>query len=91
VRMALGAQRADVLSMTMRHGLKLTLLGVGIGMIGAYGLTRLIASAIYWMRPTDPLAFTAIPLLLASVALLATYLPAQRATQVDPMVALRHE
>ena len=91
VRMALGAQRADVLAMTMRHGLKLTLLGVGIGVAGAYGITRLIASAIYWIHPTDPLAFTAIPLLLASVALLATYLPAQRATQVDPMVALRHE
>jgi len=91
IRVALGATRRHVLTMTLRQGLKLTLIGVGIGVIGAYGLARLISSAAFWMRPTDPLTFTAIPLLLALVAMLAAWLPARHAMRVDPMVALRHE
>jgi putative ABC transport system permease protein len=91
VRVAFGATRRDVLAMTLGQGLKLTLIGVAIGVTGAYGLARLISSAVFWVRPTDPLAFTAIPLLLALVAMLAVWLPALHATRVDPMVALRHE
>jgi putative ABC transport system permease protein len=90
IRLALGAAHADVLRMVLRHGLKLTLLGVAIGLAAALGVTRLIASLLY-VGPTDGLTFTAISVLLAAVAMLASLLPARRAARVDPLVALRQE
>ena len=89
-RMALGAAHADVLRMVLRHGLRLTLLGVAIGLAAAFGVTRLIASLLF-VSPTDALTFTAISALLAAVAMLASLLPARRAARVDPLVALRQE
>ena len=90
IRMALGAAHADVLRMVMRHGLKLTVLGVAAGLAAAFGVTRLIASLLY-VSPTDGVTFAAISVLLAAVAMLASLLPARRATRVDPLVALRQE
>jgi len=91
VRMALGAARRNVLSMVMRQGLLLVGAGVVIGMAGAFGLTRLIASQLYAVRPSDPATFTLVALVLVAVAALATLIPAMRATRVDPVVALRDE
>jgi putative ABC transport system permease protein len=90
IRMALGAAHAEVLRMVLRHGLKLTILGVGLGLAAAFGATRLIASLLF-VSPTDGLTFVAISALLAAVALLASLLPARRAARVDPLVALRRE
>jgi putative ABC transport system permease protein len=89
--MALGAQRFNVLMLVIGRGLMLTVLGVAIGMAGAFGLTRLIASLLFGVTATDPLTFIGVPALLITVTLLACYLPARRATRVDPMVALRCE
>jgi putative ABC transport system permease protein len=91
IRMALGAHRGDVLKLVMKRGLVLALIGVAIGVAVALGLTRLIASELYGVTPTDPVTFTAVALVLVGVALLASYIPARRATKVDPLVALRHE
>src|SRR5262245_20901896 len=91
VRMALGAGRGDVLRMMLKQGLLLTGLGLAIGSVAAVSLTRLIKTLLYGVGPTDPLTFVAVALLLASVAFLACYIPARRATIVDPMVALRYE
>jgi putative ABC transport system permease protein len=91
IRMALGAQPADVLSLTVREGLKYVAVGLAIGFIAALALTRLISSMLYSVSPTDPLTFAAVSLLLTAVALLASYIPARRATKVDPMVALKYE
>jgi putative ABC transport system permease protein len=91
MRMALGAERKDVLRLVLGKGCKLTMVGVTVGMTGALGLTRYLAGLLYGVKPTDPLTFAAVALLLAAVALLASYLPARRAAKVDPMVALRHE
>ena len=91
VRMALGAKRKDVLRLVVGQGFKLALIGVAVGLGGALGLTRFLSSLLYDVRPTDPLTFGAVSFLLIAVALLASYIPARRATKVDPMVALRHE
>ncbi|MHB8654162.1 MAG: ADOP family duplicated permease [Terriglobia bacterium] len=91
IRMALGAQRADVIRLVVGQGLKLTLVGVVIGIIGALALSRFLTSLLYGVKPTDSLTFIAVSLILLGVALLASYIPARSATKVDPMVALRYE
>ena len=91
LRMALGAQPVDIRRLILGQGMRLTLLGVLIGAIGAALAARLIASLLFGVHPTDPLVFTAVPLILGVVALLASYIPARRAMQVDPMIAIRSE
>jgi putative ABC transport system permease protein len=91
IRMALGAQARDVLTLILAQGLKLALLGVGLGLMAAFALTRWMESLLFGVRPTDPLTFSVIAVALLLVALFACWLPARRATKVDPLIALRHE
>jgi putative ABC transport system permease protein len=91
IRMALGAQRASVRSMILGHTLRLTLLGVGFGLAGAFVLMRFLSSLLFGVGTYDALTFLSVPLLLAAVAMAASYAPARRALRVDPLVALRYE
>jgi putative ABC transport system permease protein len=91
IRMALGAQRSGVFGMVLGQGARLAGLGIAIGLVFALAVTRLMAGFLYGVRPTDPLTFAGVSLLLLGIALLACYLPARRATRVDPMVALKYE
>jgi predicted permease len=91
IRVALGVQKRDVLRLVLTGGMSLTVMGVGIGITGALALTRFLSSLLYGVKPTDPLTFIAVSLVLIAVSLLACYIPARRAIRVDPSVALRHE
>jgi len=91
IRMALGASRADVLRLVVLQGLRLTMMGVACGLVASFAASRLIASMLFDVSPTDVVTFVAVPALLALAALGASYLPARRATRIDPMVALRYE
>jgi ABC-type antimicrobial peptide transport system permease subunit len=91
IRMALGAQARDVLKLVVGQGLALTLIGVGVGLIGALALTRLMKTLLFGVSATDPLTFAVIALLLVGIALLACWIPARRATKVDPVIALQCE
>jgi len=91
VRMALGARPSDVLRFIVRQGVGLSAVGAAFGILGALGATRYLASLLYGVRPFDPLTFLSVALLLGLVALAACYIPARRASHLDPMVALRYE
>ena len=91
VRVALGARSSDVLRMILGQGMRTILIGVAIGIAGSLALTRTVASLLFGVTATDPLTFGAVTLLLVAAALLACFIPARRATKVDPLVALRYE
>ena len=91
IRMALGAETGDVRRMVVFQGMALALIGVAIGIAGAFGLTRLIASFLFGVKAWDPAVFVIVPLVLSAVALLAVWFPARRATRIDPLDALRYE
>jgi putative ABC transport system permease protein len=91
IRMALGAQTGAVLKLALGYGMKLVIIGIAIGLIAAFALTRLMSTLLFGVTATDPITFTLISLLLICVAALASYIPARRATKVDPVIALRYE
>jgi len=91
IRMALGARSADVLALVVREAMSVVLVGLAMGIAGGLVLSRFLASELFGVTPDDPVTFAGVTIVLAGVALAASYLPAHRATRVDPMVALRHE
>jgi ABC-type antimicrobial peptide transport system permease subunit len=91
IRLALGASRKDVLRMILAQSAKVALVGVVLGLCAALGLTQMMRSLLFGVTAHDPLTFTVVPILLLTVALAACYIPARRATRVDPMIALRYE
>jgi ABC-type antimicrobial peptide transport system permease subunit len=91
IRMALGATQRDILNLVVRQGMTLVLAGLAIGLTGAFALTRLMRSLLFGVSAADPVTFIAISALLASVALVASYIPARRAARIDPMISLRCE
>jgi putative ABC transport system permease protein len=91
VRVALGAQRNDVLTLVVRQGMILAGIGIALGLVGAFGVTRVVASMLIGVSPQDPMSFGAVSLFLAAVAFVASVVPARRATRVDPIISLRAE
>ena len=91
IRLALGATTANILDMVLRQGLKLALAGAAVGLVGALIVSRLMVGLLYGVKPTDPVTFAGVAVLLLVVALFACYVPARRALRVDPMIALRCE
>jgi ABC-type antimicrobial peptide transport system permease subunit len=91
VRVALGARRGDVLRLVVGQGLRLAAMGLGVGLVGALGVTRVVRSLLFGVTPTDPVSFVSITVFLTLVAAVASWLPARRATAVDPIVALRRD
>jgi ABC-type antimicrobial peptide transport system permease subunit len=91
VRLALGAQRWNILRMILRQGLQLALAGAAVGIVCALAITHLMGGLLFEVRPTDPLTFAGVALLLIGVALFACYIPARRAISIDPLAALRYE
>jgi putative ABC transport system permease protein len=91
IRLALGAQRSDVLRLVMKEGAKFSLIGIALGLASALAISRLLASELYGISPADPATFLAVTILMTAVTLLACYIPTRRAMRVDPLIALRHE
>ena len=91
IRMALGAQRVDVLRLFIKQGMVRVLIGVGLGLFGAFALTRVMTSMLFGVSANDPTTFAVVASLLCLIAVMACYFPARRAARVDPLVALRHE
>jgi putative ABC transport system permease protein len=91
VRMALGAQRRHVLSLVLKHGMVLAVIGIILGLLGSYGLTRLMTTLLFEVKPTDAVTYVTVAGGLIAVALVACYIPARRATRIDPLVALKYE
>jgi ABC-type antimicrobial peptide transport system permease subunit len=91
IRMAMGAPRANILRMVLRQGMGVTVLGIGVGMLGALAITRVLSGLLFGVSPSDPVTFVVVGVLLGGVALVATYVPARRATRTDPLAALRTE
>jgi len=91
IRLALGAEANNVRNMVIFEGIRLTLIGVVIGIAGSFGVARLIASFLFGVKPWDPLVFVGVPLVLCAIAMFAAWMPARRAARIDPIVALRYE